>query len=105
MNGKPDPSFHSFLLTREDGSRVYGCALTFFEKVENENICAAMLTLSNMYDTEQSSPRRLEHMADNTAIESNSGPENDADTGEDSIRYGLICFLIKICIGLPLNIY
>lgn len=57
MNERPDPSFHSFLLTREDGSKVYGCSLIFYEKVENENICAAMLTLSNMYVAEKESPR------------------------------------------------
>jgi hypothetical protein len=28
-----DAEFHTFLLTREDGSRVDGCALVFYEKV------------------------------------------------------------------------
>lgn len=44
--------FHSFLITREDGSRVYGCALTFYEIVKDAQICKAMDTLQAMHDAE-----------------------------------------------------
>ncbi|XP_068745412.1 DENN domain-containing protein 5B-like isoform X1 [Montipora capricornis] len=47
-----EPSFHSFLITREDGSRVYGCALKFYEAVEDPQICKAMDTLQAMHDAE-----------------------------------------------------
>nr|XP_028685225.1 DENN domain-containing protein 5B isoform X8 [Macaca mulatta] len=30
-----DPQFHSFIITREDGSRTYGFVLTFYEEVTN----------------------------------------------------------------------
>ncbi|XP_062591504.1 DENN domain-containing protein 5A-like, partial [Saccostrea cucullata] len=41
--------FHSFLITKEDGSRIFGSALTFFEEVRDRKICAAMQTLQHMY--------------------------------------------------------
>ena len=47
-----EPRFHSFLITREDGSRVYGCALTFYEVVKDPQICKAMDTLQAMHDAE-----------------------------------------------------
>lgn len=43
------PRFHSFLITKEDGSRVFGSAFTFFEEVRDKKICAAMQTLQHMY--------------------------------------------------------
>lgn len=39
------PTFHSFLITREDGKRCYGFSLTFYEEVRNRDICSAMQTL------------------------------------------------------------
>ena len=84
------------MLTREDGSRVYGCALTFFEKVENDKICAAMFTLSNMYDTEQSSPRKPDDVVNSKETGFNSGTEIDFNTRRDSTRYLYSLFLINI---------
>lgn len=52
-----DPYFHSFIITREDGSRSYGHALTFYEEVTDKRICAAMQTLQAMHITELSSSR------------------------------------------------
>ncbi|ETE64400.1 DENN domain-containing protein 5B, partial [Ophiophagus hannah] len=48
-----DPQFHSFIITREDGSRTYGFVLTFFEEVTSKQICAAMQTLYQMHNAEQ----------------------------------------------------
>lgn len=39
------PSFHSFLITKEDGRRCYGFSLVFYEEVRNRDICNAMQTL------------------------------------------------------------
>ncbi|XP_073241179.1 DENN domain-containing protein 5B-like [Porites lutea] len=47
-----EPGFHSFLITREDGSRVYGCALNFYEVVKDPQICKAMDTLQAMHEAE-----------------------------------------------------
>ena len=98
MNHQPDPSFHSFLLTREDGSRVYGCAFTFFEQVENDNICAAMLTLSNMFETEQESPGKLEDSAMVKPTGYSPSIENCSKMRKDSVRYKLYHFCV-ICNG------
>ncbi|XP_025830821.1 DENN domain-containing protein 5B [Agrilus planipennis] len=49
------PSFHSFVITREDGKRCYGFSLIFFEEVRNRDICTAVQTLQAMYLTELSS--------------------------------------------------
>ena len=46
------PKFHSFIITREDGSRVNGSSFIFYEEVTNEQICAAMQTLHHMHDAE-----------------------------------------------------
>ncbi|CAF4935992.1 unnamed protein product [Pieris macdunnoughi] len=50
-----EPKFHSFVVTRENASRYYGCSLIFYEEVRNRNICSAMHTLQAMYITELSS--------------------------------------------------
>ncbi|KAJ8249283.1 hypothetical protein GJAV_G00233150 [Gymnothorax javanicus] len=48
-----EPQFHSFIITREDGSRSYGSALTFYEEVNSKQICSAMQTLYHMHNAEQ----------------------------------------------------
>ncbi|XP_063303681.1 DENN domain-containing protein 5B isoform X3 [Pelobates fuscus] len=48
-----DPQFHSFIITREDGSRTYGFVLTFYEEVTSKQICSAMQTLYHMHNAEQ----------------------------------------------------
>ncbi|KAG8579962.1 hypothetical protein GDO81_011108 [Engystomops pustulosus] len=50
-----DPQFHSYIITREDGSRTYGFVLTFFEEVTSKQICTAMQTLYQMHNAEQCS--------------------------------------------------
>ncbi|KAM5137760.1 DENN domain-containing protein 5A isoform 1-T1 [Mantella aurantiaca] len=47
-----DPQFHSFIITREDGSRTFGFSLTFFEEVTSKQICSAMQTLYHMHNAE-----------------------------------------------------
>ncbi|KAF0292111.1 DENN domain-containing protein 5B [Amphibalanus amphitrite] len=49
------PSFHSFIITREDGSRLYGFAYTFFERVDDRATCDTMHTLQSQYLAEMSS--------------------------------------------------
>ena len=44
--------FHSFLQTREDGTKIYGFVLTFFEEIRNKQLLLAMDTLFKMFDTE-----------------------------------------------------
>ncbi|KAM9301660.1 DENN domain-containing protein 5A [Gastrophryne carolinensis] len=47
-----DPQYHAFIITREDGSRTFGFALTFFEEVTSKQICSAMQTLYHMHNAE-----------------------------------------------------
>ncbi|XP_066561370.1 DENN domain-containing protein 5B isoform X2 [Amia ocellicauda] len=47
-----DPQFHSYLITREDGSRTYGFVHTFYEEVTSKQICTAMQTLYQMHHAE-----------------------------------------------------
>uniref|UniRef100_A0A8D0DRS8 DENN domain containing 5B n=1 Tax=Salvator merianae TaxID=96440 RepID=A0A8D0DRS8_SALMN len=53
QNDNRDPQFHSFIITREDGSRTYGFVLTFYEEVTSKQICTAMQTLYQMHNAEQ----------------------------------------------------
>uniref|UniRef100_A0A671MWT1 DENN domain-containing protein 5B n=1 Tax=Sinocyclocheilus anshuiensis TaxID=1608454 RepID=A0A671MWT1_9TELE len=48
------PQFHSFLITREDGSRTYGFVHTFYEEVTSPQICSAMQTLLQMHQSPSS---------------------------------------------------
>ncbi|OWF41370.1 DENN domain-containing protein 5B [Mizuhopecten yessoensis] len=49
------PKFHSFIITKEDGSRNFGSAFTFYEEVNDRKISAAMQTLQHMYQAEVAS--------------------------------------------------
>ncbi|XP_071359109.1 DENN domain-containing protein 5B isoform X1 [Trachinotus anak] len=50
------PRFHSFIITKEDGSRTYGFVHTFYEEVTSPQICSAMQTLYQMHNAEHASP-------------------------------------------------
>ncbi|XP_015910435.1 DENN domain-containing protein 5A isoform X2 [Parasteatoda tepidariorum] len=54
---KRAPYFHSFIITKEDGSRTYGQCFTFYEEVNDRKICDAMHTLQAMHLTELSSSK------------------------------------------------
>uniref|UniRef100_A0A4W6ET99 DENN/MADD domain containing 5B n=1 Tax=Lates calcarifer TaxID=8187 RepID=A0A4W6ET99_LATCA len=47
-----EPRFHSFIITKEDGSRTYGFVHTFYEEVTSPQICSAMQTLYQMHNAE-----------------------------------------------------
>uniref|UniRef100_A0AAQ4P4A6 DENN domain containing 5B n=1 Tax=Gasterosteus aculeatus aculeatus TaxID=481459 RepID=A0AAQ4P4A6_GASAC len=47
-----DPQFHSFIITKEDGSRTYGFVHTFYEEVTSPQICSAMQTLHLMHNAQ-----------------------------------------------------
>ncbi len=49
------PKFHPFLITKENGSKVYGGALIFYELIDDYLICNAMQTLQTMYEADMSS--------------------------------------------------
>lgn len=44
---------HSFVMTKEDGTRIHGVTLIYYELVEDPKILAAMSTLQKMHDLQQ----------------------------------------------------
>ncbi|XP_058481012.1 DENN domain-containing protein 5B isoform X1 [Solea solea] len=48
--GQRDPQFHSFIITKEDGSRTYGFVHSFYEEVTSPQICSAMHTLYQLHN-------------------------------------------------------
>lgn len=48
------PKFHSFVITREDRTQVYGAALTFFELVTDEKLCTQFNTIQGKFSEENS---------------------------------------------------
>jgi hypothetical protein len=67
--GEPrDPAFHSFIITREDGSRAFGAVLTYYEVVCEPQICKAMQTLQSMHMAELSNAQSrtlYSHLSEN----------------------------------------
>lgn len=61
-----EPWFHSFIITKEDGSRTHGFAYTFYEEVLSKQICVAMQTLQAMHLAElsNSQSRTLHNLHD-----------------------------------------
>ncbi len=51
QKGKREPHFHSYITTREDGSRSYGAALTFYESVDAPQIISAMQVRSVRFES------------------------------------------------------
>ncbi|XP_052088429.1 DENN domain-containing protein 5B-like isoform X1 [Mytilus californianus] len=63
------PEFHSFIITREDGTRTYGSAFIYYEEVTDKKILAAMQTLQHMFlaevETDVSETLHIEQVGGN----------------------------------------
>ncbi|XP_060694898.1 DENN domain-containing protein 5A isoform X3 [Hemiscyllium ocellatum] len=81
-----DPQFHSFIITREDGSRTYGFALTFYEEVASKQICSAMQTLYHMHNAEQYDILHTSSTICINSSESNSDNCSDIPTGMTKLQ-------------------
>ena len=58
-----DPSykfFHSFLITRENGTRAYGSVLTFYEPVEDTRVVNTLESLQAKYRQSRKAPINLD---------------------------------------------
>uniref|UniRef100_A0A8C1A0S7 DENN/MADD domain containing 5B n=1 Tax=Cyprinus carpio carpio TaxID=630221 RepID=A0A8C1A0S7_CYPCA len=80
------PQFHSFLITREDGSRTYGFVHTFYEEVTSPQICSAMQTLHQMHQADMDS---LASSLDEVESPSSQGGRRScgcSGEGYDSVR-------------------
>uniref|UniRef100_A0A7N8Y2Z4 DENN/MADD domain containing 5B n=1 Tax=Mastacembelus armatus TaxID=205130 RepID=A0A7N8Y2Z4_9TELE len=71
------PQFHSFIITKEDGSRTYGFVHTFYEEVTSPQICSAMQTLYQMHNAE--------HASDNPPSSSSSSSMDSLASSLDEV--------------------
>lgn len=85
------PQFHSFIITREDGSRTYGFVHTFYEEVTSPQICSAMQTLTQMHNAESTSantPSSSSSSSSSMDSLASSLDEADSPTSSSSRRAG-----------------
>lgn len=83
-------STHSFLITREDGSRTHGHCLMFYEVVEDHQICAAMQTLQTMHEAEVVlATQRRKSRAHSPLIFSGPNSPGDTSLSEDLLNNSL----------------
>uniref|UniRef100_A0A4W6EV49 DENN/MADD domain containing 5B n=1 Tax=Lates calcarifer TaxID=8187 RepID=A0A4W6EV49_LATCA len=75
-----EPRFHSFIITKEDGSRTYGFVHTFYEEVTSPQICSAMQTLYQMHNAEHASTNA------DSPTSSSASSSSRATGGYDSSR-------------------
>ncbi|KAL0962627.1 hypothetical protein UPYG_G00342960 [Umbra pygmaea] len=82
-----EPQFHSFLITREDGSRTYGFVHTFYEEVTSPQICTAMQTLYQMHQAENPSSAAPSSSSSSSSMDSlASSLEDDNSASSNSCR-------------------
>ncbi|XP_055963796.1 DENN domain-containing protein 5B isoform X2 [Sorex fumeus] len=77
-----EPQFHSFLITREDSSRTYGFAVTFYEEVTSGPIRTAMQTLYRMHQAEQAGSTCASTRRSTDSLAGSSGPGEGEGEGE-----------------------
>lgn len=78
-----DPQFHSFIITKEDGSRIYGFVQTFYEEVTSPQICSAMQTLYQMHNAEHASaiaPSSSSSSSSSSSMDSLASSLDEADS-------------------------
>ncbi|XP_076862926.1 DENN domain-containing protein 5B isoform X1 [Brachyhypopomus gauderio] len=94
------PHFHSFLITREDGSRTYGFVHTFYEEVTSPQIRSAMQTLLQMHHAEHTSSQSSQSCPstssstssmDSLASSSDEAESPSSPSSSSSPRTGCAC--------------
>uniref|UniRef100_A0A674E8I4 DENN/MADD domain containing 5B n=1 Tax=Salmo trutta TaxID=8032 RepID=A0A674E8I4_SALTR len=87
-----EPQFHSFLITREDGSRTYGFVHTFYEEVTSPQICSAMQTLYQMHQAENpSSATPSSSSSSSSSMDSLASSLDEADSPSSSSCRSAAC--------------
>ena len=80
------PRFHIFLITKEDRSRTYGSALTFYEEVKDKKICSAMQTLQHMFLADSTSSLELSDTSSSLdSCKSPKSPIRTYDANKDKL--------------------
>lgn len=81
-----DPQFHSFIITKEDGSRTYGFVHTFYEEVTSPQICSAMQTLYQMHNTQSATANTPSSSSSSSSMDSLASSLDEADPTTSSSR-------------------
>ncbi|XP_060770286.1 DENN domain-containing protein 5B isoform X1 [Neoarius graeffei] len=87
------PKFHSFLITREDGSRTYGFVHTFYEEVTSTQIRSAMQTLHQMHHAEHASS----HACPSSSSSSSSSMDSLTSSSDDAESLSSACSVSQRC--------
>uniref|UniRef100_A0A665X0L9 DENN domain-containing protein 5B-like n=1 Tax=Echeneis naucrates TaxID=173247 RepID=A0A665X0L9_ECHNA len=81
------PQFHSFIITKEDGSRTYGFVHTFYEEVTSPQICSAMQTLYQMHNAEHATPQPTSSSSSSSSMDSLASSLDEADPSSSSASF------------------
>ncbi|KAF0029541.1 hypothetical protein F2P81_018646 [Scophthalmus maximus] len=81
-----DPQFHSFIITKEDGSRTYGFVHTFYEEVTSPHICSTMQTLYQRHTAEHATKPSSSSPSSSSSMDSLASSVDDADSPTSSSR-------------------
>lgn len=87
------PKFHSFLITREDGSRTYGFVHTFYEEVTSAQIRSAMQTLHQMHHAEHTSS----HTCPSSSSSSSSSMDSLTSSSDEAESLSSACSVSRRC--------
>ncbi|XP_047675116.1 DENN domain-containing protein 5B isoform X3 [Tachysurus fulvidraco] len=87
------PKFHSFLITREDGSRTYGFVHTFYEEVTSAQIRSAMQTLHQMHQAEHTSS----HTCPSSSSSSSSSMDSLTSSSDEAESLSSACSVSRRC--------
>lgn len=89
--------FHTFVMTKEDGSRVYGANLIFYERVEDPNLLGAMQMLQAMHEQQQACDASPAVRASASRIRPESPGASEFNSAKDNLYAPKsICILSKI---------
>ncbi|KAK3558249.1 hypothetical protein QTP86_013955 [Hemibagrus guttatus] len=89
------PKFHSFLITREDGSRTYGFVHTFYEEVTSAEIRSAMQTLHQMHQAEHASSHTCPSSSSSSSSSSSMDSLTSSSDEAESLSSG--CSVSRRC--------
>ncbi|XP_060743439.1 DENN domain-containing protein 5B isoform X10 [Tachysurus vachellii] len=87
------PKFHSFLITREDGSRTYGFVHTFYEEVTSAQIRSAMQTLHQMHHAEHTSS----HTCPSSSSSSSTSMDSLTSSSDEAESLSSACSVSRHC--------
>ena len=92
-NFAPRPNFHTMVITRENGSRVYGSVLIFYEPIAEQKVLDSLLTLQNEYE----SNCRFGISPDESLLYD--------QTSDELYSSASLCFVTSLPVFSPLKVY